>query len=292
MSLSLQAYAKINLTLEVLSRREDGYHDIVTVLQTIDLADTLTFEAGEMLELRCNVKTLESGDNLVLKAARMLARTTGCKQGATIDLIKNIPAASGLGSGATDAASALIGLNQFWGTDLSQSEISKLASDLGSDVAFFIYNGTALATGRGEMVSPLPPLPQRWLVIMSPPVELIQDKTAQMYSHLDISHYTAGQYAEKLVERIRSKQYIDSSLLYNVFEQVATDVFSGLDEFRFQFAQAGAEGIHLAGAGPALFTLVSDENQGKAILGNLKANGLEAYLVRTTDTVPRPFVGD
>ena len=292
MSLTQQAYAKVNLTLEVIFKREDGYHEVATVLQTFGLADTLSFESGETLELRCNIKTLESSDNLVQQAARMLAQTTGCKQGATINLTKNIPVASGLGSGATDAAAALVGLNQLWGTNLSQYEIVKIASKLGSDVAFFLYGGTALAKGHGELISPLPSLPQRWLVVMKPPIEFIPEKTAQVYSQLNVAHFTSGQYTDKLVDCIQKNKHIDNTLLYNVFELVATDVFPELNEYWSQFVQAGAKSVHLAGAGPALFTFVPDENRGKAILTNLEANGLEAYLTRTIEAEPRSFVGD
>jgi len=160
MSLTLPAYAKINLTLEALAKRADGYHEIVTVLQTVSLVDTLTFEPGESLDLSCNIPSLQSADNLVLKAATLLKEETGCLKGASIRLTKGIPIAAGLGSGATDAAATLVGLNRLWELNLPPQRLMELAANLGSDVPFFLCGGTALAKGRGEKVIPPPPAPE------------------------------------------------------------------------------------------------------------------------------------
>ncbi|GAG13405.1 unnamed protein product, partial [marine sediment metagenome] len=168
MSLTLPAYAKINLTLEALAKRADGYHEIVTVLQTVSLVDTLTFEPGESLDLSCNIPSLQSADNLVLKAASLLKEKTGCLKGASIRLTKGIPIAAGLGSGATDAAATLVGLNRLWELNLPPQRLMELAANLGSDAPFFLCGGTALAKGRGEKVTPLPPAPELWMVLLRP----------------------------------------------------------------------------------------------------------------------------
>ena len=194
MSLTLQAYAKINLTLEVLAKRPDGYHEISTILQTISLADTLTFEPSANLDFRCDVSSLKTPDNLVLKAARLLQETTGSNKGAIINLTKRIPIAAGLGSGSTDAAATLVGLNQLWELNLSLDKLTEPAAKLGSDVAFFLYGGTALAKGRGEQITPLPPAPEHWLVLLKPAIKPVPSKTAQLYSRLNPSHYTSGQH--------------------------------------------------------------------------------------------------
>jgi 4-diphosphocytidyl-2-C-methyl-D-erythritol kinase len=292
MSLKLRAYAKINLTLEALAKRDDGYHEIATVIQTISLADTLSFELGDLLELKCNVPGLQSSDNLVLKAAKLLREATGCNKGARIRLYKEIPIAAGLGSGATDAAASLVGLNRIWETNLPPQKLLELAASLGSDVAFFLYGGTVLAKGRGEQVACLPPAPEAWLVLLMPPIDPIPNKTAQLYSKLTTSYFTSGQFTERLVSHLYEGASISASLLYNVFEQVAFDYFPGLSEYSSIFMEAGADTVHLAGAGPCMFTLVSDENSGKAVLCNLEAEGQEAYLVRTTDAEPPASVRD
>ncbi|MCJ7520902.1 MAG: 4-(cytidine 5'-diphospho)-2-C-methyl-D-erythritol kinase [Dehalococcoidia bacterium] len=292
MSITLRAYAKVNLTLEVLAKRGDGYHEIATVLQTISLADTLSFELSDVLELRCSVPSLQLADNLVLKAAKLLGKATGCSRGALIQLTKEIPIAAGLGSGATDAAATLAGLNRLWETNLPPQGLLELAADLGSDVSPLLYGGIVLAKGRGEQVACLPPMPELWMVLLRPPINPIPNKTAQLYSKLTPSHFTSGQFAERLVDHLHEGSSISADLLHNVFEQVAFDFFRDLSEYRSVFVEAGAETIHLAGAGPCLFTLVSDEARGKAVLNNLEAAGQEAYLVRTVDAEPLASVRD
>jgi len=292
MSLTLRAYAKVNLTFEALSKRADGYHEIVTVLQTVSLADTLTFELGESLDLSCNVPSLQSADNLVLKAASLLREETGCLKGASIGLTKEIPIAAGLGSGATDAAATLVGLNRLWELNLPLERLLELAANLGSDVPSFLCGGTVLAKGRGDRVTPLPPIPELWLVLLRPAIEPVLGKTAQLYSQLDTSHFTSGQFTERLVDHLLYGQTASSSLLFNIFESVAFDFFPRLSRYRSRFLAAGAESVHLAGAGFALFTLVPNEAQGKALLSNLEADRLEAYLVRTVEVVPLDAVRD
>ena len=292
MSLTLCGYAKVNLTLEALAKRADGYHEIATVLQTVSLADTLTFELGESLELSCNVPGLQSADNLVLKAASLLREETGCLKGASIRLTKEIPVAAGLGSGSTDAAATLVGLDRLWQLNLPPQRLMQLAANLGSDVPFFLCGGTALAKGRGEKVIPLPPASLLWMVLLRPTIAPVLGKTAQLYSLLNTSHFTSGQFAERLVDHLHEGESINSSLLFNVFEQIAFDFFPEILDYRSRFLRAGATSVHLAGAGSTLFALVPDEAQGKAILSNLEADGLEAYLVRTMGVVPLDAVRD
>jgi 4-diphosphocytidyl-2-C-methyl-D-erythritol kinase len=286
MSLTLSAYAKINLTLEALARRDDGYHEIVTVLQTISLADTLQFELGETLEFHCNVPSLESDDNLAVRAANLLREATGCHKGALIHLTKRIPVAAGLGSGATDAAAALVGLNQLWTLDLPLTTLMQLAARLGSDVAFFLHGGTALGKGRGEKVTPLPSVPELWMVLLRPPIAPIRDKTAELYSRLEASHFTSGRFADRLVGCLHEGGGIAAALFFNVFEDVGFDFFPQLSHYRARLLESGVEKVHLAGAGPALFALVSGEEQGRTVLGSLEAHGLEACLARTVEAVP------
>jgi len=286
MSLKLRAYAKINLSLEVLFKRDDSYHEVTTVLQTISLCDTLHFEYSESLELQGNIPELPPDDNLVLKAAGLLQEDAGCDKGALIQLTKDIPLSAGLGSGATDAAATLKGLNTLWELNLPTERLAGLAAKLGSDVAFFLYRGTALAHGRGEIVTPLPPVPELCIVLLCPPIEPVPGKTGQLYSRLNPSHFTTGRSTEKLVDHLHAGAAIDVSLLFNVFEEVAFDFFTGLSDFRSRFLSAGAEKVHLAGAGPTLFTIVRDEARGETILSNLEADGLEAYLVHTVEALP------
>jgi len=292
MSLTLQAFAKINLTLEVLAKRPDGYHEVSSIFQTISLADTLTFEPSKTLDFRCSVSTLQTPDNLVLKAARLLQTTTGSNIGATIHLTKKIPISSGLGSGSTDAAATLIGLNQLWHLNLSFNNLTDLAGKLGSDVAFFLYGGIALAKGRGEQVNPLLPAPGLWLVLLQPTIEPVPNKTAQLYSQLNPSHFTSGQFTQKLVAHLNHGGKAEDAFLFNVFEQVAFDFFPNLTACRSSLLKAGARIVHLAGSGPALFTLVPDNARGEAILKRLENEGQKAYLAHTINAAPSAVGGD
>ena len=176
-----KAYAKVNLTLQVGSRRPDGYHAVMSVMQRISLWDTVTVERGTGRDtLLCSVPVTENvDDNLCMKAARAFFAETGTKSdGVTITLEKHIPVQAGLGGGSSDAAAALRALRTLYAPDISDGRLETLAARLGSDVPFFIRGGTQLATGRGEVVSPLPPLTAGWFVVVKPDEGY---STAEMY---------------------------------------------------------------------------------------------------------------
>ncbi|HXG36737.1 MAG TPA: 4-(cytidine 5'-diphospho)-2-C-methyl-D-erythritol kinase [Dehalococcoidia bacterium] len=274
----LQAAAKINWTLEVLGRRSDGYHELRTLMQTINLCDELEFASGGK-EVRVQVEGyhLAEEDNLVLKAARLLADEN---QGAIIRLHKRIPPAAGLGGGSSDAAATLRGLSQIWGKQIPREELRAWASTLGSDVPFFLYGGTALASGRGEIIEPLRDIPQTWLVLLAPPTEL-QGKTARMYAELIASHHTDGTDTKELRHSIEQGNKPDPGLLFNIFEMVADRVFPQLREYRQRLLDAGARRTHLAGSGPALFALADSEEAGRAILSRLDPGLGQAFLARS-----------
>ena len=166
-----KAYAKVNLTLQVGSRRPDGYHAVMSVMQRISLWDTVTVERGTGRDtLLCSVPVTENvDDNLCMKAARAFFAETGTKSdGVTITLEKHIPVQAGLGGGSSDAAAVLRALRTLYAPDISDGRLETLAARLGSDVPFFIRGGTQLATGRGEVVSPLPQLAAGWFVVVKP----------------------------------------------------------------------------------------------------------------------------
>ena len=284
--LSIKAHAKINLTLEVLARRDDGYHEIITVIQTIGLHDRLHFEPSDSLTLECAMPDLETSDNLVMKAAKLLKERAGTKQGARIRLEKSIPVGAGLGGGSSDAAAALKGLCQLWSIDLALGDLMALAAHLGSDVPFFLQGGTALAQGRGERVRPLPPANIEWLVLLRPPLEVPQ-KTATLYSMLSPSSFTKGLLCHKLAGRIRGGGDVPPQFLFNVFDEVACKAFPGLETYWTTFQSLGATEVHLAGSGPCLFALVPRREVGAALQLLLQHRyGWEAYLTSKWDGSP------
>ena len=274
----LRAAAKVNWALEVLGRREDGYHEVRTILQTIDLCDTLEFEPAEELRLEVHGPHEPSEDDLVLRTARLL--DGGAGRGALIRLTKRIPVASGLGGGSSDTAAALRGLNEVWGLGHSQVELAALAAQLGSDVPFFLTGGTALAEGRGQRVTPLPDGTQTWLVVLAPPITLA-DKTATMYAALTPDDFSDGSTTVALAERIRRGVAVDDAALRNAFDRVAYERFEGLVAYREALLAAGATSVHVAGAGPALFALAADEAAAREMLARLRSPGGQAFAART-----------
>jgi 4-diphosphocytidyl-2-C-methyl-D-erythritol kinase len=287
--LTVLAPAKVNLTLEVLAKRPDGFHEIRSVIQAMNLCDSLHFQLSENIELKSSAPAWIPEESLASRTVRLLQEATGCRKGATIEVSKRIPSVSGLGGDSSDAAAILRGLNQLWGLGLSSEELVRLAWQLGSDVAFFLYGGTALLEGRGERVTPLPPLPHMWFVLVMPPVPKLQRKTERLYASVKASHYTDGQITDRLVTQLTGRGGIAPSMVFNVFDGVARESFTGLEAYWQQFQQAGAGDVHLAGSGPALFTLVKDKAQAQKLYGNLQQQGLEAYLAEcASPNLPTP----
>ncbi len=288
--LTVLAPAKVNLTLEVLTKRPDGFHEIRSVIQTLNLCDSLNLQLSESIGIKSGAPNWVPGDSLVSKAVGLLQETTGCRRGVTIEVRKRIPSVSGLGGDSSDAAAVLRGLNRLWGLGLSLEELLRLAWQLGSDVAFFFYGGTALLEGRGERVTPLPPLPHLWVVLMMPPVPKLQRKTERLYASVKTSQYTDGQITDRLVALLTGGGLEGERLIsnvFNVFDNLALGSFSGLEGYWQQFVKAGAEEVHLAGSGPALFTLIKVQAQAEEIYRNLQQQGLESYLTETLAAIEK-----
>jgi len=266
------APAKVNLTLEITGKRDDGYHDIASIMQTIDLCDCLTFHENSWLQIIPEYHNLPKADdlhgfdrnnylvkNLVYKAAETLKRKVGYKSGAVIELKKNIPSSAGLGGGSSDAAAALKGLNKLWKLNLSSKELAQIGSEVGSDVPFFIYGGTCFASGRGEKIKPIKNLSAKWMLIILLPYN-IKDKTKKLYSYVKTKNYTSGSYCADLVSSIKmdSDKNFDESL-FNAFEEIYIDIFEDYKKWIKEFKEIGVYPVHLAGSGPAVFYISNDE---------------------------------
>jgi len=282
LTVEIKAWAKINLTLEVLGRRTDGYHEVRTVLQTISLCDLLSFEPSDSLELECSEPELAGQDNLVWKAAEALRVITGRDLGVKIRLQKGIPASMGLGGGSSDAAASLTGINAFLDLGLDASELQEVAAALGSDVPFFLKGGTCLGSGRGEIITQLPPMKGQELILLCPeaPTATGAGKTAMMYSMLTTDLFSDGSRTAALAGALQARESPDPHQ-YNVFESVAPRAFSGYSQARHDFVEAGATGVHLSGAGPAMYSFVPSKEEGQRTLNSLKNLGLRAYGIRT-----------
>ena len=274
--LTVRAPAKLNLVLEVLGKDND-YHRISSIVQSIDLCDVLNFQLDKEIYFECDEPSLRR-DNLVTKAATLLKESTKCTLGARIELHKRIPWGVGLGGGSSDAAAALLALNEIWGLGLPLSELVHLASKLGSDVPFFLHKGTALVEGKGEEVTPLPSFTSTCFVLLVMPLPEISGKTKQMYNRLDTTYFTKGQFVQAALSSLRQGKAIDHGLMFNVFEKTAYDFFPGLDKYRKSMEEAGAPGVYLAGSGPCLFTFYSGKEKAGELFSWLRKQGLKCYL--------------
>jgi 4-diphosphocytidyl-2-C-methyl-D-erythritol kinase len=277
------AYAKINLCLEIIGKREDRYHDITSVMQIVDLSDTLTFSENDELTLACDDARLakEGEGNLILKAARLLRETGGVREGAHIELEKRIPVAAGLGGGSSDAAATLRGLSEHWGLRPGKEDLMNLAIQLGSDVPFFLAGPTALVEGRGERVTRIPSPPPGWVVLVCPEYRL-KDKTRRLYESLTRNDMSEGIVTHQLIAALIAGEFPRSNLLYNVFERAASGVFEGLDRTRGTVTRASGRDVHLSGSGPTLYTLYQarEEDKARKVNDALGAAGLRTFLAR------------
>jgi 4-diphosphocytidyl-2-C-methyl-D-erythritol kinase len=278
--LRLSAPAKINLTLEVLGERKDGFHDISSVIQTVGLCDSLSFRHASGIEVECDTPGWVAEKSLVPRAAALLVENAGGR-GAAIKIEKRIPLLAGLGGDSSAAAATLNGLNQLWDLGLPGWDLAEMASSLGSDVPFFLFGGTAQVCGRGDVVTLLPALSRMWVVLLVPPVERAAGKTGRLYESLNAGLYTDGELSDEMANLISTGRSVIPSALFNVFEAVAYNAFEGLERYRWQFLEAGAHQVNLAGSGPTLFSLLEEKGPAEEIYKNLKKNGLEVYLVET-----------
>ncbi len=277
--LHLFAPAKVNLSLEILGRRPDGYHDVRTVLQAIDLCDELMFEAADALTLHVEPEgAAPLEDNLVLRAARRLRHAFNVQAGASISLRKRIPMSAGLGGGSSDAAAALRGLRQLWKLPVSAHGLMAIAAELGSDVPFFLEGGTALGEGKGDILTPLPRPVERFAVVLVPTQSDDDAKTKRLYGLLRPEHYSNGSRTAALVEQLRAGLPVANAMT-NTFEEVAPQAFTGYSAACGAFESAGGKWVRLSGAGPSLFSLAEDKAAAEALRAKLTAAGYLAYAV-------------
>ena len=269
-----KAYAKVNLTLAVGEKRPDGYHEVVSVMQRVSLCDTLTAEqTREGITLTCSDPALPSGEeNLAHRAASLFFRETGIAGGAALTLEKRIPSQAGLGGGSSDAASALLALRKLYAPALPDTELETMAAALGSDVPFFIRGGTQLATGRGEVLSPLPPLTDGWFVIVKPTESF---STPAMYRRLDELPPACTPPLPPLQDGLPAL----AAGLFNRFE-AAIPAGSAVWDIKARLAAYGALASLLSGSGSAVFGLFDTETAARAAVEALRPAWPEIFLAR------------
>jgi len=274
------APAKINLTLEVLGKRGDGYHEIRSVIQTIDLCDEVYLEAADKLRLEVSGEHEPTEDDLALRAARILGERVGRELPAVIRIEKRIPVAAGLGGGSSDAAAVLRCMNCVHSLGLSQEELAAIGAGVGSDVPFFVFGGTALVEGRGERVTPLRDVAEKWAVLIVPPVAPVE-KTGRMYAALTQADFGDGSGTQDAVEAIQAGRTLDDWLITNVFERAAYERFHDLAAYRYALLKAGASAVYVAGSGPGLFALAKDGDTARETATRVQPGGGRVRAART-----------
>ncbi|GIP01423.1 4-(cytidine 5'-diphospho)-2-C-methyl-D-erythritol kinase [Paenibacillus lautus] len=276
-----KAPAKINLMLDVLHKRPDGFHEVEMVMTMIDLADRL-----EMSEQKRDtiIITSQAGyipldeKNLAFQAARLIKERYDVKKGVHIHLDKKIPVAAGLAGGSSDAAATLRGLNRLWGLGIPQEELLALGAELGSDVPFCVTGGTALATGRGEVLTPIPNPPQCWVIVAKPPINV---STAEVYGRLRSEQIQRHPSAERMVEALTQGSFQQMcQSLGNVLEEVTLKMHPEVQQLKEGMLKLGADGALMSGSGPTVFGLVSKESKVARIYNGLRGFCKEVYAVR------------
>ena len=256
--MEIQAFAKLNLTLDILGKREDGYHDLRMVMQSITLADTLTLEEnqGEGLRVSANLRFLPTGEkNLAAAAALRFWEVLGREpENLDIRIEKRIPVCAGMAGGSSDAAAVLRALNQRVGEPFSPKELARLGERVGSDVPYCVLGGTALAEGRGEVLTPLPPLPRCWVVACKPDFPI---STPELFAQADRVKLRRRPDTAGLVAALEAGDLGGvARRMYNVFEDVLpARLYTRVAEIKNILIQCGALGANMSGSGPTAFGL-------------------------------------
>lgn len=279
--ISLKAPAKINLFLEILGKRNDGYHEIETIMQEIDLADNLQFEEiQEGVKLECSDKNIPlNQDNLVCKAANLILKECGIKKGVLINLEKKIPVGAGLGGGSSDAAATLKALNLLWNVGLSDGELMEFAAKLGSDIPFFIKGGTSLCGGRGEKISSVEVRGKMHYLVLFPHVHI---STETIYKNLKIDLTKKRKDVSFFLDALKFSEIAGiGKLLFNRLEEVVFTTYPDLLKVQSSLKVFDFCGLSISGSGSAFFGLCNDRHQAEAIKSKVELSGTRNIFVVT-----------
>lgn len=276
----VKAYAKINATLDIQGRRGDGYHELITIMQTVDLYDTICLIAtdDEQVHLFCTRPELNIDDNLAERAARLLRQRFAITQGVRIEIVKRIPVAAGLGGGSSDAAAVLMALRHWWHIDISDAELLAVGAEIGSDVPFLLHGGLALCEGRGERVTRLVsewPASMRWLLLLKPALSLA---TADVFRNLSARDYSDGSHSRAALAAFRAQKTPEPNHLHNSLERGVLETYPQVAQARHDLLEAGAPLARLSGSGPTLFAPFSELELARQAQARLQAQGYEVYL--------------
>ena len=280
--LQLKAYGKINLGLDVIRKRPDGYHDLDMIMQMVDVYDDVIIEkkAGEEIVVKADAAVLSNGkDNLAYMAAKMLFDEFGIKSGDEITIHKRIPIAGGMAGGSSDCATTLIGINEMFNLGLSKQQLMERGVKLGADVPYCVLGGTAIARGIGEVLTPLPTPPQCHVIIAKPPISV---STAYVYGHIRPDEITKRPNIEQMTLAIKEQDLNKlSNLLYNVMEEVTVSEYPVIEKLKSIMLEKGALNSIMSGSGPTVFGLFDDREKAQAAMKALDSKELTEQLYLT-----------
>ena len=273
--ISINAMAKINLGLDVLRRRENGYHDVKMVMQTVNIYDTLEFVKLQESKIVVKTDTMElptDENNLIYKAAKLLYDRCGMEEGVEITLTKRIPIAAGMAGGSTDAAAALVGLNRLFELGLSIGELKEIGVKIGADVPYCIEGGTALSEGIGEILTQLPDAPDCYVVVAKPEISV---STKYVYENLHANELKYHPDIDGMTEAIRQGD-LDGvcKRMENVLETVTETKYPVISQLKKLLKDAGAENSLMSGSGPTVFAIFKEEETAKKALTAVQESGL------------------
>lgn len=281
-----KAPAKINLTLDVLGKRPDGYHEVEMIMTTVDLADRLSIrpsEDGKIHILSSDRYVPDDRRNLVWQAADLLRKKAGIRSGVMFTLDKRIPVAAGLAGGSSDAAAALRGLNRLWNLGLSLDELAEIGAEIGSDIPFCVFGGTSIATGRGEKLRHLPAPPNCWVILAKPAIGV---STADAYGRLNLK--TMEHPATAAMEAaLRAGDYeAMCRSVGNVLEPATMGMHPEVAMLKDGMKRFGADAVLMSGSGPTVYGLVSSEARVARIVNGLRGFCPEVHAVRMLGEIP------
>lgn len=278
-SMKLKAYAKINLGLDVLRKREDGYHEVRMVMQMVNLYDRIELvkKKNPGIEVKTNLYYLPTNqDNLVYKAANLLIEEFQIKEGIQIHLRKYIPVSAGMAGGSSDAAAVLFGMNRMFRLGLSLEELMKRGIKLGADVPYCIMRGTALSEGIGEKLTPLPSVPSCKVLIAKPAVSV---STRFVYENLKLQELNSHPDIDGIIENIKKKDIRGmAERLGNVLETVTIPAYPVIEDIKNVMKEQGALNALMSGSGPTVFGLFIEEKQARAAWEKVKSLAKQSYL--------------
>ena len=273
--MELKALGKINLGLDVLGRRENGYHDVRMVMQTLYLYDQITIEKTEKpgIELSTNLFYLPVNENnLAYRAADLLMQEFGVEEGVKITLEKHIPVAAGMAGGSSNAAAVLYGINRMFSLGLSQEELMERGVKLGADVPYCIMRGTVLAEGIGEILTPLPAMPRCTELVAKPPISV---STKLVYEKLDAHEIEDHPDIDGVLEGLERQDLKKiASSMGNVLERVTVEEYPVIEEIKEMMKENGALNAMMSGSGPTVFGLYSDKRMAKEAAQKIKESGI------------------